>query len=249
MALSSPSLFLWSFTITTNNQFITFVNTAGTQLATITIGNYSLTGLGQAIVQALQAQDTVNTYTFTVDRTIMGGTQNRVTITSTDTTFSLLFSSGSPSNPATLLGFTETDFTGATHYTGSASAGIALIPNQLAYTFLDINDKTFNQGARNVSASGIKETITFSVQYFLQAMFKYIPANTKVSQWAPFVLWMIQQNEFEFTPQISDPTTFYVVTLDDPNQGMRFDFQEMLPDFPNNYQTPLMVFRQRTAIE
>ena len=61
--------------------------------------------------------------------------------------------------------------------------------------------------------------------------------------WVPFVQWMIQQREFEFTPDITQASTFYPVTLDDPDSGLSFNFSEMLPDFPGLFQTPLMKFR------
>ena len=243
MALSSASLFLYGITITTDNQNITYVNSSGTFTVQVTIGTYSLTNLGLAIVAALQSVDPINTYSYSVNRSIAGGTANRFTLTSTDSVFSLLFSSGSPSNPASLLGFTVSDFTGSLTYTGSSTCGTALIPNQLAYTFLPTQNKVKNQGVRNISASGIKETITFSIMYFLQAQYKYIPGQTFVSEWSPFIQWAIQQNPFEYTPQVSDPSTVFNVTLDDPNQGLSFDAPEMLPDYPNYYQTPLMVFR------
>ena len=247
MALSAPSLFLYGLEITAENQYLTFENSSGQLTAVITIGKYSLTGILNAIISAIQAQDPVATYSYSVDRDILGGTQNRITIESTDAVFSLLFLTGNPSNPAAQIGFNSVDYTGDQSYTGSATAGIALIPNQLAYTFLPVQNKRKNFGARNISASGLKETITFSIQSFWQAMFKYIPKNIYDSEWAPIVLWMIQQNEFEFTPMITDPGIFYVGTLDDPNQGMALDFVEMLPDFPNEYQSPLMIFRMRNT--
>lgn len=243
MALREPSLFLYNFEINTSNQYITFVNSTGTKTATIQLGFYSLNGLGNAIITAFQAQDTLNVYSFSVNRNVMGGTQNRFTLESSDSVFELLFSSGNPSNPASLIGFTTADFTGATTYTGSSTCGTALIPNQLAYNYLGPDMMPKNFGALNVSASGLKESITFSVQKFFQAQFKYIPESTLKSQWASFVLWQIQQREFEFTPEITDPDTFYVCTLEGPSQGLEFKFTEMLPDFPFTYTTPLLQFR------
>jgi hypothetical protein len=244
MALSSPSLFVYGLVIDNTNQFITFTNSTSTYTVTVIPGYYSLTNLGKAIVQAFQSVDPINTYTFSVNRTISGGTENRITLTSTDTVFSLLFATGVASNPASLIGFSPLDYTGALNYTGFASAGSTLIPNQLAYTFLSTENKIKNYGVRNISASGLKETITFAIQYFLQAQFKYIPEQTYESEWYPFVQWAIQQRPFEFTPEISSPTVFYNVTFDDPDQGMSFTAPEMLPDFPGLYSTPLMVFRQ-----
>lgn len=244
MALRNPSLFLYNFTIDSTNQYITFVNSTTTLTATITLGFYSLNGLGTAIVAALQAQDPVNVYSFSVNRDIMGGTQNRFTLTSSDTVFSLLFSSGNPSNPASLIGFTSTDFTGATTYTGNSTCGTSLIPNQLAYNYLGPDMMRKNFGAVNVSASGLKESITFSLQKFFQMEFRYIPEATLTSEWTVLIDWMISQKELEFTPDISDPSVFYVCTLEEPNKGLEINFAEMLPDFPFQYKTPVFKFRQ-----
>jgi len=244
MALRNPSLFLYDFEITIANQFITFVNSSGTLTATVALGYYSLNGLGLAIISAIQAQDVVSTYSFSVNRAILGGTENRFTLTSTDTVFSLLFSSGNPNNPASLIGFGAADFTGATTYTGSSTCGTALIPNQLGYTYLSPKRMPKNLGAVNVSASGLKESITFSVQTFWQVMFKYIPEALADSDWYPLMIWLIQQREFEFTPDITDPNTVFVSTLENPGTGIELPLTEMLPDFPFLYSTPLMNFRQ-----
>lgn len=244
MALSSPSLFLYGLEITPNNRFITFGNASlDMRVATLNLGFYSLTSLGQEVVRAMTSADPLNTYSFSVNRNVMGGTQNRFTIASSAAFLSIYFSTGNPSNPATLLGFNVADYTGSTSYTGSATCGTALIPNQLAYTYLSPNKINKNFGKLNISASGLKEAITFNLQNFFQAQFKYIPSDTFDDQWETLVQWLIQQRELEFTPMISDPTTFYVCTLEDPNTGLELNFDEMLPDFPNEYQSPVMQFR------
>ena len=246
MALANPSLFLYGFQITTTNQFITFGNAVSdSRVATIPLGYYSLTSLGQAIITALTAADPTHGYTYSVNRTVSGGLQNRFTFTSSNTYFSIYFGSGNPSNPATLLGFAAVDLTGALSYTGSGSCGTTLIPNQLGYSYLSPNRMQKNFGVLNVAASGLKEAVTFNLQSFWQVQFKYIPIATADASWLPLVQWLIQQREIEFTPDISVPTVFYVGTLESPNQGLQLDMTEMLPDFPNYYQTPLMKFRVR----
>lgn len=246
MALSSPSLFLYNFEITPTNRFISFGNSpTDLRTATLELGFYSLSGLGDQIISALQEADPLNEYLYSVDRTIAGGTQNRFTISTASSYLRLLFSSGNPSNPASLIGFNLSDYVGAASYSGSASCGTVLIPNQLGYTYLGPTDLNKNFGMINISASGVKEALTFSLQNFWQVQFKYITKAVRDSQWTPLVQWMIQQREFEFTPEISNPTVFYVGTLDNPSNGLEFNFSEMLPDFPNNYQTPLNIYRVR----
>lgn len=252
MALRNASLFLYDFEITTDNQFISFGTSAGetpglmtTRTATLAVGFYSLTSLMIEIARALAAADTAHVYTVTANRSIAGGLQNRVTIATDFTYLSIYFATGNTSNPADLIGFGPSDFTGATTYTGAGSAGTALVPNQLGYNFLPTEAMQKNFGSLNISASGLKESIVFSLQSFWQVQFKYIPEATMQLSWLPLVQWLIQQREIDFTPDVTDPTTFYTGTLEDPNQGLELTLTEMLPNFPFNYQTPLMKFRVR----
>lgn len=252
MALTSRSLILYGFTVDANNSSLDFQNVAlgPTLLATLNFGYYSLTALAQEIVRAMTAVDNTNTYTVMADRTIGGGLQNRVTIQTGGAFLSLLFGSGvrAASSVAPLIGFNASDYTGATTYTGSATAGTALVPTYVGYNYLspDFMHKVF--GAVNVSAIGEKEAIVFNIQKFLQAEFKY-ETNTKfINEWLPFMDWAIQQRLYEFTPEVSSPGVFYEVTLEstsDDNKGLGFTFREMLPQFPGLYQSGMLKMRQR----
>ena len=219
-------------------------------MATVQQGNYSLSSLMAAIVIALQAADPANTYEVTADRTVAGGTQNRVTIqTTTGTFFSILFGSGprAATSIASLIGFNNSDYTGFLTYTGSASAGTSLIPNFTGFNYLGPNFYQRNFGQVNVSASGVKEAITFSQQLFFQVQFKYIPEATWSSAWTPLFIWMIQQNEIDFTPDITVPATFYESTLESTTgdgKGLAFMSREMLSEvMPFLYDTGIMKFR------
>lgn len=247
MALKNASLFLYNYQISATNQFISFATGAGevppnTRTATIPIGFYSLTSLCTAIASALTTADPLHTYTVTANRNVGGGLQNRITIATTNSYFGIYFATGNPSNPATLLGFTGADLTGATSYTGTLTSGTVLIPERVAYSYLPPSAMNKNFGKLNVSASGLKEAIVFSIQQFIQAQFKHIP-EANLSNWLLLIQWMIQQRAFEFTPDITVPNTFYQVTLEEPNQGLELNLTEMLGDFPFYYQTPLMKFR------
>lgn len=251
MALKNKSLFNYGLEVTTSNRFITFGTNAGetvllstARLAQLNLGFYSLTSLMVEIVRALTAADPNHVYTVTANRNISGGLQNRVTIATSGSYLVLYFGTGNPSNVAPLIGFNSSDYTSATTYTGSASAGTVLVPKQLAYQYLPIEAMRKNYGVQTISAGGIKQSITFSVQKFWQAQFKYIP-EADLTSWQPLVDWMILQREFEFTPDITTPNSFYAGTLEEPNKGMELTLTEMLPQFPFNYQTPVMKFRLR----
>jgi hypothetical protein len=260
MALKNSSLFNYGIQITPSNQFISF-GTSGAEAppnsrtAVLNIGYYSLTSFLIEVVRAFTAADPINDYSATADRSYAGGLQNRVTISTSFTYLSIYFSTGNPSNPASLLGFNTFDYTGATSYTGSASSGIAFVPNQTlsntfitGFNYLPPSTMQKNFGVVNVSASGVKESIVFTLQQFWQVQFQYIMESTLDSQWLPFVQWLIQQREIEWTPDVTDPNTFYPGTLDDPNTGLQFMYTEMLPNFPGNYSTPLMKFRVSNEI-
>ena len=158
MALRQPSLFLYGFTITELNNSIDFKTASmGPEFnATLNNGYYSRTSLMNEIIRAMTAADPATTFNVTADRTVAGGTQNRVTITKVGGGFfSILFGTGTfqASSCATLIGFHTTDYTGASFYQGYASAGTPLIPNYVGYSYSgpDFNQKLFGQV--NVSAS------------------------------------------------------------------------------------------------
>lgn len=200
------------------------------------------------IVRALEAADTVNTYTVTADRTVSSGLQNRVTITTSGTYLSLLFGTGprAASTVAPLIGFTSADHTGATTYTGTSTCGTALVPAYVGYNYLSPDFYQKINGNVNVSASGVKEAVVFQIMKFLQVQFKYEAAADVVTSWEPFFQWAIQQRSFEITPEVTSPSVFYEVTLEktsDDSKGLGFKMAEMLPNFPFNYDTGLMVFR------
>jgi hypothetical protein len=249
MALSSKSLFVYGLTVTTLNQNIDFQNVSSGPVLTaqIALGFYSPQSLAQAVALAIQSVDATNIYSVTVNTNIAGGTQNRITIATNGTFLSLLFSSGpnATTSAASLMGFNPTDYTGATSYTGSASVGTTLIPDFIGYSFLnDLNTKKVF-GAVNVSASGLKEAVTFNIQLFIQVDFKY-EAKANLLNWQNLFAWLIQQKTFDFTPEISIPDAFFTCTLESTDydkQGLGYQMKEMLPDFPNFYETGTLIFR------
>lgn len=252
MALTNRSVFLYGYEITTLNNAIDFyaspLDSPTPRQATLSLGFYSLTSLLREVARALIAADPLRIYTVSVDRTVSGGLQNRVTISTNGSYFQLLFSSGprSTSSVGPLLGFPLIDFTGALTYTGSSSTGTVLAPTLRGYNFIppDNSQKVF--GSVNVSASGLKEAVVFNVQQFWTVEFRYEPVSMLAS-WQGFLIWAIQQRRLEFTPDVSQPTIFYEGTLEktgaDP-KGLAFELKEMLPQFPNLYQTGVLQFRK-----
>lgn len=250
MALSSQSLFLYNFQVTANNQNLQFqaVNSGPVLSAVIPLGYYSLGALLTQITSQMQAADTANTYTWTVDRTVSGGTQNRVSVSTSGSYLKILFGSGSlaVSSCAPLIGFNASDYSSATTYTGGTTAGTTLLTTFVGYNYLGplLNQKLY--GNVNVSVNGLKEAVVFQNQQFVDVEFRYEPKANALTNWSPLLIWMMQQRLFEFTPEISSPTTFYQVTLEksqSDGKGLAFKMTEMLPQFPNIYKTGPMTFR------
>ena len=254
MALTAKSLFLYGLQVTPNNSSIDFkISGGGSELrATLTLGYYSLTDLMAEVKTAMQKADPTHVYTVTADRTLNGGTENRVTITTNGVFLSLLFASGSRavSSAAGLLGFTATDKTGSTTYTGTLSAGTVLIPTLVGYNYLSTDHSRKVFGSLNISTTGEKEAIVFQVQQFFQVQFKFEPAVKVSSEWTPLLTWMIQQKALEFTPEITSPNTFYVCTLEKSpadGKGLGYTVKEQLPQFPTLYDIGLMTYRKKVT--
>jgi hypothetical protein len=250
MALSAKSLIVWGLEVNITNRSLDFKTTSGgpTLQATLNLGYYSLTNLAAEIVRALSAADGSHTFTCTIDRSISGGLQNRITIATNSAFFQLLFLTGSrnASSCDSLIGFTHTDKTGATTYTGTSTAGTAILTEYPGYNYLspDFNRKVF--GSVNVSASGKKEAIVFQIQKFLQVEFRFETKANVIAKWVPFLTWAIQQRPFEITPEYTVYNTLYNVTLESTageSKGLGYILNEMLPQFPNNYRTGLIKFR------
>lgn len=246
MALGAQSLFLYGYTVDETNQFLDFQAASGGPVltATLTPGDYSLTSILNEVVRAMGVADGAHMYTATADRTLVGGTQNRVELAQTGTTanfLSVLFASGPNAGitPAALLGFNPVDYTGASAYFGSQSTGTTLIPQYMGYNYRDDRNQARLFGAVNVSAAGIKEAVVFNKQMFIDVEFKY-EANAALDSWVALFDWMIGQKPFDFTPEITNPTRFFQVTLEKTNydaKGLGWQMPEMLPNFPNLFQT------------
>ena len=252
MALQSKSLILYGLQVTANNRSVDFKTVSGgsEKQATLNLGYYSLSDLMAEIARAMNEADPSNTFTLTANRTLSGGTQNRVTITSTSSYLSLLFLTGTrnASSCRSLIGFNNIDYTGLTSYTGNSSAGTPLVPDLVGYNYLgpEFMRKVF--GAVNISADGSKEAIVFQIQRFLQVQFKFEKQQKIIDEWTPFFTWAIQQRPFEFTPEITSPGTFYDVTLEttgDDGKGLGYAFKEMLPQYPFHYDTGIIKMRQK----
>ncbi len=253
MALRSKSSFLYGYQITNLNRSLDFRAVVGGPilLAQIRIGYYSLTTLLTEIKRALEAADALRTYTATANRNVSGGTQNRVTISTSGTYFDLLFATGPRigSSIAPIIGFTNTDQVGGVSYVGTLSTGTLLITEREAYSYIAPEQYRTVNGSVSISAIGEKEAIVWGIQEFCEGTWREETGVKVNAEWAPFLTWAIKQISFDFTPEISSPNSFYNVTLEATGvdgKGLGYKFKEMLPDKPFYYDTGNLRFRKRS---
>lgn len=252
---NNQALFLYGFDVTDFNKYINFKNASlGPELtAILNIGNYTATQFMTEIKRAIEFADGTNTYTVTLNRTISGGTSNQMTIASSGSFFSLLFGSGTnaSTSPASLMGFVNTDRVGLTTYTGPNNAGTILIPHYPTWNFQRPDEIIEQDGVKNITSTGIKETLVFAQMSFFEGEWRYITdidGSQQLTQWEAFLKYATKQLKFEFEPSIiEDPTIFYQCTLETTpadSNGMKYKLEQMTSiGLFRQYQTGKMKFR------
>lgn len=255
MAQNDRALFLFGFDITKANQFINFqiVNAGPVLTAVLNVANYTATELMAELQRAMQVADPAHTYVWSIDRSVANGESNRVTVLSNGTYLKILFGTGvsAGNTPAGLLGFVSADLTGALTYSGTSQAGIILRPEFPTYDYLGPDEWAINDGVKNISAAGLKETLVFAQVYFAQGRWQYITNfgnRTQKTEWETFLKYATKQLKFEFTPSIyEDPTKFYQVTLEKSpadGNGMGYKLNQMLSqNLYRFYDTGILEFR------
>ena len=220
--ITDKALFLYGFDISLSNKYINFKNASlGNEItAVLPIGNYTCTELLFQIKKAMDLADGVNKYTVSINRGIDSGESNRVSISTNGSYLELLFNSGTnaANSVASLIGFDLIDYTGGLSYTGYKNAGIILLPDFPTYNYLSPDSLITNDGVKNVTASGIKETLVFSQMYFFEGQWKWIAnrgGNLQLTQWQSFLKYATKQFKLEFSPSIyEDSSLFYQCTLE-----------------------------------
>lgn len=252
MALRAKSMFLYGLEVRPDNQNLPFRATSGgPQLnAVLPLGYYSLTSMAAQIKSSLHLADPAHTYTVTVDRNVMSGTENRITIATSGTYLDLLFATGTLASTSCrdLIGFGIFDYTGNTTYTNGNTSGVALTTDWFGNNYQPPEVYVKNFGTVNVATNGEKESITWTVQRFIGVEFKFEPQPKVLTDWAALISWMIQQKPFDFTPEITSPNAVYQVTLEkssEDGKGLGFNMKEMVPQFPFMYSTGPLTLRVR----
>jgi hypothetical protein len=249
------ALFLYGFDINYANKYINFKSSSlGSQLtATLKEGNYTATSFALEVKRAMDAADGINKYTVGIDRSVDAGASNRLHISTNGSFLSILFLTGTnaANSPKAIMGYDSLDYTGSTSYSGYTNAGTILLPDFSTWDYLGPDNLIKNDGVKNVSASGIKETLVFSQMRFFQGQWKYIAdfgASAQATQWKLFLKYAIKQLKFEFTPSIyEDVDTIYQCTLEstpEDGNGMGYRLTQMTGvGLYRFYDTGVMKFR------
>jgi len=254
MALRDKSLFLWGLEVRADNQNLPFkAVSGGPQLnGVLRVGYYSLTSLLLEIKAALQAADPAHTYTVTANRTFNANTENRITISTSGIYLDLLFATGTTaaSSCRDLISFGIFDFTGNTTYTNGATSGDSLVTDWYGKNYQPPEVYKKNFGTVNVSTSGLKEAITWTVQRFIEVTYEFEPQAKVLVDWQAWIDWAIQQKPYDFTPEVSSPTVVYDVTLEkssEDGKGLGFRMKEQVPKYPFRFTTGPITMRVRSG--
>lgn len=234
--------------VTTANRSLDFKSSFGgpEKQATLRVGLYSLTALAQEVARAMtDADGGANTYSVTVNRTIGGGTQNRLTISTSGAFLSILFATGTrtASTCAGMLGFNVTDRTGATSYDGNNTAGVIIIPTYPPYDLQQPGTIHDAKRSLNETTSGFVETVSFSTFRNFQFKIRYIEEDSaEFSAFQDFHIWLLRGGPIEFTPLITAPTVYasgIPINLRTP-----IELNRMVPSHYDYFETPSYTFRE-----
>lgn len=259
MAQNDRALFLYGFDVDNNNKYINFKNAPGGPelTAILNIGNYSASEFASEFKRAMEVADSIYKYTAAIDRSIDAGTSNRLSISTTSTYFEVLFLSGTNAgnSPKDLIGFSAFNYTGSTIYSGYKNCGSILMPDFPTYDYLGPDQMIVNDGVRNISAAGIKESLVFAQMKFFQGQWKYITnfgTSTQRTEWEAFLKYATRQLKFEFTPSIFEDYDGWVkCTLESTptdSNGLGYTLKQMRGEgLYRFYDTGVLKFRVATS--
>jgi len=239
MAQANRALFLYGYDVTDFNKYINFqnINLGPVLTAVLNVGNYTASQFMLEIKRAMEFVDGVNTYTLFLDRSINSGASNRLHVSTSGSFLSILFGTGinAATSPYGLMGFNPADYTGSTTYTGSSQSGVVLIPEFATWNYLGPNEMVEQDGVKNITSTGIKETLVFAQMTFFQGEWRYLSnelGRTQLTEWTTFLKYATQQLKFEFSPSIYENyDEFYQATVESTpadGNGMKYKLELMV---------------------
>lgn len=249
--LSTMSKWYYGHYIDQTNNILPF-DDGTAKVATLKVGDYSLTEFVTEVARALNAASSL-TFTTSVDRST-----RLITITGSSN-FELSIASGASANPFNLIGFTGSDRTGASTYTGNIASGSEFKPQLKLQKFVAFGDNqvaSYSNVAK--SANGTVEVVSFGTDDFMTCEIAY-QTNNNVTGSAienqsngldnlrTFLQYATQKRKMEFIPDRDTPATFTKCIIESTNAsgaGTGYRLQEYLGRMPGFFSSGTLKFRK-----
>jgi hypothetical protein len=213
--ITSNSAFYYNFEVTASNRFISFSEGGPEIIGELRVGKYTLTNGVAEVVRAMNEAGSL-VYTGSLNRA------TRLCTIASTASFELLVDTGTNSlSIFPLIGFSGSDRTGASTYTGTTAIGGSYRPQFRLQSFVDFQD---NQQAvdstLNVTANGQVELVRFGVVKLMECEIDfitdidqgaggYITTNLNgVSDLRVFMQYLVRKGPVEFIPDILSPSTY-----------------------------------------
>ena len=255
--LTTYSKFYYGYVIDDTNFILNFDEGGPELAANLNIGEYTFEGFAEEIERALNDAGAL-TYTVSVDRSL------RVLTVAASGTFSLLVATGTSigNSPFILMGFTVSDRTGASTYTGNLPSGYEYRPQFMIQSFISSDDwQEASEASVNKTANGLVEIVKFGQQKFLQMQFRFItdidqgssgPIKTDLQgldNTRQFLQYITKRIPVDFMPDVDTSSTFQIVVFEssqDSQTGTGYKLKELYDkNLPGYFETAVMKFRLR----
>ena len=254
MSLDTFSTFYYGFVIDEDNYQIDFDEGGAELTADIAVGSYTATGFALAIKDAMDTAGAL-TYTVTFSRST-----RKITI-SAGSNFTLRCSSGTHIGTGawTLMGFSGSNKTSASTYTGGAVSGDYYSPQFILQEYVSTDDyQEAVDASVNETASGVVEVVKFGTRSFMECNIKFatditqdgavIKTNaTGVADLRRFMQYLVSKGPVQFMPDLSDTATFTDMILESTEsstKGTGYRLREMYDrGLPGYFHTGKLKFR------
>lgn len=253
--LKTRSQFFYGHEVTELNKWIDFQEGVTVYAAQMKTGYYSLEEYLNEFERAMEEVSPLD-YSVTVDRS------TRLVTVSAGSNFSLLVSSGihAGNDGYSLLGFTGSDRTSASTYTGDSASGSRYRPQFYLQNYVptDHNQEAVS-AVINETGSGVVEVVKFGNKSFMECEIQFINDYcvnadswieqdlSGVSNAVSFLRDLVKKGHVEFMPDRDDPDTFQTVLLESTeksNNGTGYKLNEELQSGLTGYfRTGKLVFR------